>query len=154
VTDDKGAQPVFGKHSKPSVEDYVERELDRTIRANYPELKVIRGNEWADTETRRRGKRQFWTVQGHAGKWHGDYNIEARHEDDELLIWFGFSSAGALGTQHIVMPAVHLRLSDLKATEEAFREDDYSLGAVLEWMLDSGERPSDMSFPMNQRFLT
>ena len=101
----------------------------------------------------------FWTIEGQIGRRPGDYVIEARVKDGEILIWFGYTCASAGGTRHIVAPAVHLYLQDLVSPDNQFRDDGYSLGAVLEWMLtsrgrSSHENSSDMYFPMNNRILT
>jgi hypothetical protein len=64
--------------------------------------------------------------------------VEAHVDEGEFLIWFGYSSAGAWKTHHIMRPAVHVRFQDLGFAAREFPEQlsrHFTLGEVLEEML-------------------
>lgn len=140
-------------HEESSLRDYVEQELDRTIRRTHLHLGVYEGARWAGDSTEAKTDRLFWTIEGLTKFGVADYIIEARPSDRELLIWFGFSSAGALSANHLICPAVHLNVDELTFMPGQ-RRHDLSLGAVLERMLQSWDDEPGVRFPMNHRTLT
>jgi hypothetical protein len=142
------------KYSANDIREYVERELDRTIRANHPDFEVVAGNRWMDTSKRRKRSDLLWTIEGGGDRWVGDYIIEARVKEGELLIWYGYSTAGAFSTHHLMRQAVHLDLAELDFAQEQYRTEAYSLGAVLELMLRSRDVNEVSRFPMNRYMLT
>ena len=144
---------MVAPHEESAIRDYVERELDRTIRLTHPELGIQEGTRWTAGTTEAKTQRLFWTIEGPSRFGVADYIIEVRLSDHELLIWFGFSSAGALSTNHLMRPAVHLDLDNLMSTRSQ-RRDDVSLGAVLERMLEFRDDEPGIPFPMNYRTLT
>ena len=145
-------------YDEAEIRAHVEGELARTIRLNHPDLKVFSGARWAETavgpETAR--PKLLWTVQGPSAPWSADYVIEARVQDSELLIWFGYSSAGSLWTHHLIRPAVHLNLDEIMHMSRSYPKGSqtFSLGAVLEWMLRFRKPHGEMHFPMNDYALT
>jgi hypothetical protein len=145
---------MSGKQKASEIRDYVEKELARTIR-NHPDPKVVHGGRWEGASGVRKGD-LIWTIEGPPDPWQVDYAIEARVEDEELLIWFGYSSAGALQTRHLMRPAVHLSIQDLAfaTTQYGRTADVFSLGAILELMLRCRDRNADLRFPMNNCALT
>ncbi|MDH3458627.1 MAG: hypothetical protein OER90_17445 [Gemmatimonadota bacterium] len=144
---------MVAPHEESVIRDYVERELDRTIRLTHPELGIREGTRWTAGTAEANARRRFWTIEAPSRFGVADYIIEVRLSDHELLIWFGFSSAGALSTTHLIRPAVHLDLNDLMSTRSQ-RRDDVSLGAVLERMLKFRDDEPSIRFPMNYRTLT
>ena len=137
--------------SKSEVRDYVESELARTIRVNHPKLNVLAGTPWAEDK---RGL--TWTIEGPPDPWPQNYVIEARIDEGELLIWFGYSSAGAAWTHHMIRPAVHLSFEEITGMSRQYQSatNVFSLGAVLEFMLAAHEHHAGMQFPMNNHALT
>ena len=124
--------------SEAQVRHYVEAELQSSIRAKRPELKVTFTGE-CDT-TLSGGKGLCWKIilPQSPNSWPSDYMLEARLEEREFLVWFGYSSAGALATHHIMRPAVHVRFQDLGFAAQEFPEHvrvSFTLGQVLTKMV-------------------
>ena len=134
------------------IREYVESELDRTVR-DHPDIRVSKGAEWVDQQSDAIARELMWTITDQDSG--GDYIIEARVEYDELLIWFGSSSAGGGGIHQIMAPAVHIHLGSLLAEWCPYPRKSFdSLSAVLERMLKSRGRLSEIVYPMNNRYLT
>jgi hypothetical protein len=124
--------------SETAVRNYVAAQLEHTIRAKRPELQVT-FTESVD-RPRRGPRRIYWriTLPQSEGSWPSDYLVEARLDESEFVIWFGYSSAGTLATHHMMRPAVHVRFEDLGFAAREFPEDlrgEFTLGEVLEGML-------------------
>ena len=125
--------------SEAAVRNYVEAQVERSIRAKRPELQVT----FMDTlEPHPTGPFEglCWRIAlpQSQGTWPRDYLLEARLGDREFLIWFGYSSAGAWATHHIMRPAVHVRFEDLGFAAREFPRhvsQHFTLGEVLEEML-------------------
>ena len=124
--------------SEAAVRNYVEAQLEGTIRAKRPELQVVFMDNCDHPRT---GSKRFcWRINlpRSEGLWPSDYMVEAHLDEAEFLIWFGYSSAGAWTTHHIMRPAVHVRFQDLRFAAREFPEQlrgDFTLGEVLEEML-------------------
>ena len=137
------------------IREYVETELDRTVR-DHPDIRVSKGIPWIheedeQTEAMKRGL--AWTIRTQDTA--GDYVIEARVEQKELLIWFGYSSVGLGGIHQVMFSAVHIHLESLLAEWCPYPRKSFdSLSAVLERMLKSRGRLSEIIYPMNNRYLT
>ncbi len=122
--------------TEEAVRNYVEAELDQ-FRARHPEL-IVTLREAPDGFLSTRGI--TWRITRPKQTWETYYTIEARLDDRELLIWFGYSSAGAWGTHHIMRHAVHIRFRDLGFAAREFPKDlaeQFTLNEVLEEMLQT-----------------
>ncbi|MFB3069895.1 MAG: hypothetical protein ACE1ZF_04305 [Gemmatimonadales bacterium] len=144
---------MFAKRTQAEIREYVERELDRTSRANHPDMEVVAGSRWTEASTARGQRQLLWTIMDPADRAR-DYVVEARVKEGELLIWFGYSSAGGLSTHHLMRLAVHLSMQELGFATDQYRAEAFSLGAVLERMLQSREQHAVTCFPMNHHTLT
>ncbi len=134
--------------SEAAVRQYAEDELRRSIRARHPELEVkfmdeIRSGDMSEFDP----KGVWWRItppQGDLPKW---YTLQARVDEGEFLIWYGYSTHGPLETKEIMRSAVHVRFRDLLFASQEFPEvyrEQFTLGAVLEWMLRAPD-----AYPMN-----
>ena len=132
-------QPTL--ESEAAVGSYVETQFERTIRARRPELQLALMDE---VDRQRAGpKRICWRINlpQSEGSWPSDYMVEARIDEGEFLIWFGYSSSGAWATHQIMRPAVHVRFQDLGFAAREFPEQlsqYFTIGEVLEEMLFRG----------------
>ena len=124
--------------SEAAVRNYVEAQLEGSIRAKRPELQVTFTGECDSLLSGPKGLCWKIILPRSPGLWPSDYMVEARLEEREFLIWFGYSSAGALATHHVMRPAVHVRFQDLGFAAQEFPEevrDFFTLGQVLEEMV-------------------
>ena len=103
------------RYREVEVREYVESELTRTVEAHQPDLKVVRGSRWEGTTDQSKASKHtlMWTIEGVNAPSRGDYVVEARVKEGEVLIWFGYYSAGGLWTHHLIRPAVHLSLDEV-----------------------------------------
>ena len=131
---------------------YVEAELDRVVRSRPP---------WQATPSPQSPVRSvdalFWKITPAPEKrWPASwYELEARLDAAEFLLWFGNHQVGAGQLCWIVHPAIHVAFKDLWPRSDilAIR---YSLGDVLEEVIRSLESPHQyiMRFDMNTFSMT
>jgi len=124
--------------SEAAVRSYVEGELQSSIGAKRPELRVKFTGECDGRLSGPKGMCWKISLPRTPGSWPSDYMLEARLEDRESIIWFGYSSAGAWGTHHIMRPAVHVRFQDLGFAAQEFPEgvrEFFTLGEILSEMV-------------------
>ncbi len=137
-------QPVLD--SAEAVRDYVVAQLD-LIRTRHAELQVTLRDEAGDSFLGVKGI--TWRIERPKQTWATFYTIEARLEDSEFVIWFGYNSSGAWATRHIMRPAIHLRFEDLGFAAREFPaslREQFTLAEVIEEML--------AQYPMNVLALT
>ena len=83
------------------------------------------------------------------------YNLDARMDEREFVVWFGNHQVGAEGLHWIMHPAVHIAYDDLWPRSDlvAIR---YGLGDVLQWMIASLGMPRQLQtrFDLNTFALT
>ena len=124
--------------SDAAIRNYVEDQLERSVRTKRPELDVRFMDGFDPHPTGPKGLCWRINLPRSQGSWPHDYLVEARLADREFLIWFGYSSSGAWATHHIMRPAVHVRFQDLGFAAREFPPPtrmDFTLGEVLEEML-------------------
>jgi hypothetical protein len=139
--------------SEAAVRQYAEDELRRSIRATHPELEVkfmdeIRSGDMSEFDL----PGIWWRITPPRGEWPKWYTLQARVDEGEFLIWYGYSTHGPSDTKEIMRSAVHVRFRDLLFASQEFPEvyrERFTLGAVLEWMLHAHE-----DYPMNVLALT
>lgn len=121
---------------------YAEAELTRILRSR-PSWQVTPATAPAERFTpaqpgshRPQGEIRVWRISLSSGgnrKW---YRLEADLHEEEFLIWFGNRQVGAEGIHHIMRPAIHVAFRDLSPMDH-LELADFTLGSVLELMLDS-----------------
>jgi hypothetical protein len=155
--------------SDEQIREYVEDELDRTVRARHPELDVRFGGDYPmpalhgeSVNINPAGYLQ-WTISRPGEEWPTFYTVEARPAQREFLIWYGHITHGPWDTNHVMQQAVHLRFTTIErlAKDESLSThvrdqllEQAGLGAILEVML--GDRLTWMKdrYPMNRLALT
>ena len=136
--------------TEQQIRDYVEAELDRSIRANHPSLKV--SYEQSEYPARNRDRSIRWDII-REGEWDEFYTVEACFGSKEFLIWYGNITHGPWEPHFSFSQAVHLEFTAVIGNPPydelpSFYRDSLRLGTVLEVML---ERPE---YPMNCLALT
>jgi hypothetical protein len=146
-------EPVLD--SEEAVRRYAEAELERTIRTRHQEFEV---SLMKDSSHQRIDVVTFaepgirWRItrrENPVPRW---YTLEARLDQAEFVIWFGYSGQSALGTEKIMRPAVHVRFEDLRFAAKYYSPELFTLGAVLERMLSL--ETYRLTFPLNVIGLT
>ena len=142
--------------SEAAVRNYVEGQLERSIRAKRPELQVSFMDDFDRYPAA--PKRFSWriTLPRPKGSWPADYRVEARLDEGEFLVWFGYSSSGAWATRHIMRPAVHVCFEDLGFAAREFPEqvrEQFTLGEILEEMCSATGCITRMCLPSHEASL-
>ena len=156
MTTERTGGPPF--ESDEDLRQYVEAELDLSVRTARPELLVEFGAR--EFTVVPRFTTLCWLIEDPgtgrpSAMCDRHYLLEARLEAGEFVIWFGAIhpvTAGGASPRDVVLPAVHVPFS-LVHRRSRPTHDGYSLAHVLRWMLDHAERPPDavdsMVYPMN-----
>ena len=134
--------------TEAQIREYVEAELNRTVRSKYPELEARFRDDYP---TAGPSPHLWWRVVDEHAEWQPFYTIEARRVEQEFLIWYG-NITRAVWAKHFVMrQAVHLAFATVKrdphGSEPSPYTDAASLGAVLELMLEDAH--PHLAYPMN-----
>ena len=134
--------------SNVELREYVEAELDRSVRKDYPELQV----EFVDEVTEKTPQDLCWYIirpEGRVGR-NESYTVDARPDRKEFLIWYGVHVGGAAWSSPALSRCVHVHFPEaLPETVSSRLRSELSLGAALEVMLSDQE-----SYPMNCFALT
>jgi len=147
--------------SLDDLRQYVEAELDSSVRIDHPELQVIFGAQERGVVHRPTSITALcWSIESPRmdrsqhllGR---NYVLEARLSEGQFVIWFGSVHGFPLGggmTRDVILPAVHVPFSLIDRGSRPTKAD-YSLGGVLSWMLEHAECSPDpwdlVAYPMN-----
>ena len=135
--------------SEAQIREYVEAELDRTVRDRYPELEAHSSDDYSTAPPSRY---PWWRIVDVHAAGQPFYTIEARLGEREFLIWYGNITRGVWAKHFAMRQAVHLAFEtvqrDPHGTEPSPYNDAASLGAVLELMLSDAQPPP--TYPMNR----
>ena len=135
--------------SETQIREYVEAELDRTVRARYPELEAHFRDDYP---TAAPSQGLWWRIVDVHTEGQPFYTIEARLGEREFLIWYGNITRGMWAKHFAMRQAVHLAFDtvqrDPHGAEPSPYTDAASLGAVLELMLNATQPPP--TYPMNR----
>jgi hypothetical protein len=134
--------------SKDELREYVEAELDRSVRKEHPDLLI----EFVDAVTDEMPQDLCWYIirpEGRIGR-NESYTVEARPDRKEFLVWYGVQAGGAAWSSPALSRCVHVHFPDaLPATVSSRLRSELSLGAALQTMLGDEEL-----YPMNCFALT
>ena len=96
--------------SKDALREYVESELDRSVRKEHPDLLV----EFVDSVTDEMPQDLCWYIirpEGRIGR-NESSAVEARPARKEFLIWYGVQAGGAAWSSPALSRCVHVHFPD------------------------------------------